>query len=83
MKTERETMAISEFKAKCLQVLSRIQRTGATVLVTRRGTPMALITAPTPEAHAGSWLGCLRESGRITGDVVSPVADPAEWEAIG
>ena len=82
MKTERETMAISEFKAKCLSVLARVQRTGASVLVTRRGEPMALIMPPGPEPAGVKWLGCLESTGRIAGDVVGPVADPTDWEAL-
>lgn len=82
MKNPQETMAISEFKAKCLSVLARVQRTGMTVLVTKRGEPMALVTPPKAQASAGSWLGSMRGTGRITGDVVAPAADPGEWESL-
>ncbi len=35
MSIERETMAISKFKATCLAVLERVRRTGRPVVVTR------------------------------------------------
>jgi len=28
------------------------------------------------------WLGALKSSGRIRGDVVSPVLDAKDWEAL-
>ena len=38
-----KTILISEFKAKCIAVLSEAQRTREPVMVTRRGKPMAKI----------------------------------------
>jgi len=35
-----KTMAISEFKAHCLQVFGRVARTKETVVVTKRGNPL-------------------------------------------
>ncbi len=41
---------------------------------------------PSPDsgAEAGcvTWLGSMRDSGEIIGDIVSPAADAAEWEAL-
>lgn len=83
MKSELETIAISEFKAKCLGVISRVHRTGKAVVVTKRGEPMATIAPPPSAPVSSSWLGCLRERARITGDVISPVSNPSDWEALG
>jgi len=83
MKNEPETMAISEFKAKCLGVISRVRRTGKAVVVTRRGEPMAMISPPPPTSRSASWLGSLRDRGRIVGDVVAPASDPSDWESLG
>ena len=38
-----ETIVISEFKAKCLGILRRVQKTGRPVVVTRRGERVAEI----------------------------------------
>ena len=35
-----KTMAISEFKTHCLQVLGRVARSKETVVVTKRGKPL-------------------------------------------
>lgn len=74
-------MAISKFKATCLAVLERVQKTRQPVLVTRFGQPIAQIGPPAVADRADSWLGSLQGTARITGDVVSPVADLSELEA--
>lgn len=78
-----ETIAISKFKATCLAVLDRVRRTGVPVLVTRRGEPIAEIIPPPLPAREDDWLGCMRDSGRIVGDIVEPVSPAAEWEVLG
>jgi prevent-host-death family protein len=77
-----EEMAVSKFKATCLAVLERVRRTRKPVLITRFGKPIAeIIPAPPPERPA-SWLGCMRGTGRIEGDIVSPAADEQDWEVL-
>lgn len=29
-----------------------------------------------------SWLGCMRNEGKIIGDIVSPIMDESEWEVL-
>lgn len=77
-----EAVPISKFKATCLQLLRKVQRTGQSILVTRRGEPIAQIVPPPPPGHPGSWLGSMRGTGKILGDVVSPVTVEHEWEAL-
>ena len=77
-----ETMAISEFKATCLAVLKRIRLTGESVLITRFGEPMAEIIPPSPPARPEEWLGSMRGTATITGDIVAPVVDEEEWEVL-
>ncbi|HYU60438.1 MAG TPA: type II toxin-antitoxin system Phd/YefM family antitoxin [Solirubrobacterales bacterium] len=77
-----EAIAISKFKATCLAVLERVRRTGEPVLVTKRGVPVAEVV-PASRTPAGEReLGDLADTARITGDIVSPVAEPGEWEAL-
>ena len=78
-----ESIAISEFKATCLAVLERVRRTGTPILVTRRGKPVAEIVPPSAASVGSGWLGAMRGTAAITGDLIEPVTDPAEWEALG
>ena len=75
-------LAISEFKATCLKVIEQVKRTGIPVLVTRRGEPMAMVVPPPRAENSPDWLGSLVGTAEITGDIVSPVPEAAEWEAL-
>ena len=77
-----ETVNISTFKATCLARLDKVKRTGQSLLVTRKGEPIAEIRPPSPSTHRACWLGSLGGTGRILGDVVSPAASTDEWEAL-
>jgi len=81
------TMAIGEFKAKCLAVIDEVKTTGQPVLITRRGKPMAWLTepgeAPMRKVNVESIFNSLR--GTITvlgdaGDLVDPVFPMEEWD---
>lgn len=69
--TERETIAISRFKATCLAVLERVRATGQPVLVTKFGRPIAEVVPPAPATPPSTWLGALRARGHIAGDVTT------------
>jgi len=75
-------MPISKFKATCLSVLERVRRTGRPLRVTRFGKPVADIVPPAPEPDATSWIGSLRGSVRIEGDIAGPSSELVDWEAL-
>jgi prevent-host-death family protein len=84
MKNEQfDTIPISEFKATCLAVLERVRRTGRPLLITRRGEPIAEVVPPGTAATGAGWLGAMRGTARIVGDIVAPIVDAGEWEAVG
>ena len=45
-----DTVNVSTFKATCLARLHQVKRTGRSLLVTRKGEPIAEIRPPTPSA---------------------------------
>jgi antitoxin (DNA-binding transcriptional repressor) of toxin-antitoxin stability system len=73
---------ISKFKATCLAVLARVRKTGQSVTVTRYGKALAQVIPPTAAERHSSWLGCMSGKSRIVGDVLSPVSEEIEWEAL-
>ena len=79
--TAMEEMQISKFKATCLAVLDRVGRTRKPVLVIRFGKPIAQVVPP-PLGRAGDWLGAMKHHGEINGDLIAPVANLSEWEAL-
>jgi len=74
-------VAISEFKAKCLALLDQVQKTKKPIRVTRRGKPVAEVVPPTP-VRSADWMGSMKDDFDIVGDIVSPAADPEDWEVL-
>lgn len=74
-------VAISEFKAKCLALLEQVNNTKTPIRITRFGKPIAEVVPPSPMQESKDWLGSLRDSTDIVGDIVSPVVEESDWEA--
>ena len=75
-------IAISKFKATCLEVLERVRKTRTPILVTRFGKPVAEVKPPSVSKHAGDWLGSLAGTAQIRGDIVSPATGEEDWEVL-
>lgn len=78
-----ETIAISEFKATCLAVLERVRRTGASIVVTKRGEPVAEINPPSPASTSEEWIGSMRGTATMADDLIAPASASTEWDVLG
>ncbi|HUP48694.1 MAG TPA: type II toxin-antitoxin system prevent-host-death family antitoxin [Thermoanaerobaculia bacterium] len=67
----------SEFKARCLQLMDEVDRTGEEIVITKNGRPVSKLV-PVHE-RPKTLFGALRGSGKTVGDLVSPI--DVEWEA--
>lgn len=76
-----QEIAISEFKAKCLSLLDEVNKTKKPIRILRRGKPVAEIVPPTP-APKRRKLGTMAGKGTILGDIVSPIIDLNDIEAL-
>jgi prevent-host-death family protein len=77
-----QEVAISEFKAKCLAMLEQVRQTKKPLRVTRFGKPVAEIVPPSPDAGKRDWLGSMKHEMEIVGDIMSPVIDEKDIEAL-
>jgi len=77
-----QEVAISEFKAKCLALLEQVHKTKKPIRITRRGKPVAEVVPPSPAKLKGDWLGSMKGTAEILGDIVSPVIDLDDIEAM-
>jgi prevent-host-death family protein len=77
-----EEISISEFKAKCLAIVERVRKTRKPVRVTRFGKPVAEVFPPSPAKEKGDWLGRMKGTAKIIGDIVTPATDPSDWEVL-
>jgi len=74
------TVTATEFKAHCLRLMEEVRRTRRPVLITKRGRIVAQL-APPPPTPRKPWLR-LRGSATFVGDVLSPVVQENEIEAL-
>lgn len=76
-----ETISAANFKATCLALLDKVQKTGQPIRVTKRGKPVAQLV---PIAPAGKRpiLGSMAGTAKIVGDIVKPVVPESDWEVL-
>jgi prevent-host-death family protein len=77
-----EEIAISEFKAKCLAILERVEKTKEPIRITRHGKPVADVVPSVAAVDRAALFGSMRDSIQILGDIISPASDPDEWEVL-
>ena len=77
-----EEIAISRFKATCLEVLERVRRTRRPVRITRFGKPVADVTPPAVATSPPGRLGAMAGTVTITGDIVAPAVDSEAWDEL-
>jgi len=74
-------VAISQFKAKCLALISELEKTKQPLRITKRGKVVAEVNPPSPTRDR-SWIGSMKGTSMILGDIVSPASDPEDWEVL-
>jgi prevent-host-death family protein len=70
-------MAAGPFKINCLAVMDEVQAKHETVVITKRGKPVAKLVPLNMETD--EIYNFLAGKGSITGDVVSPAISPEKW----
>lgn len=70
-------MAAGAFKANCLAVMDEVQSKRVSVLITKRGKPVAKLVPVSEEKD--DIFGFLAGKVKIVGDVVSPALTLEEW----
>jgi len=79
-----DELSISEFKTKFNKIIKRAQKTKQPFRITRRGKTVAeiFVLRPTPVVDRAKWIGSMKDTIKIYGDIVSPANDPEDWEAL-
>ena len=73
MNTSEKIIAAGEFKAKCLAILDEVSMTEQSLIVTKRGKPVAKII---PCEESPSLIGSILYEG----DLISPI--DAQWKSL-
>ena len=77
------TIAAGEFKAKCLQLMDDVNEKKLTLIITKRGKPVAELKPPTEEVDTFRPLWGRTPNVKILGDIMTPMdwGDPvAKWK---
>ena len=77
-----KTVPAGEFKQKCLRLLDEVAQTGTPIVITKRGKPVAQVVAPPPREVGAGWLGSLRGTAEVRGDLIEPAIEADAWEAL-
>jgi len=70
-------MAAGAFKVHCLSVMDEVQSKRESVLITKRGKPVAKLVPV--EKETDDFFNFMKGKGTIVGDIVSPALTPEEW----
>jgi prevent-host-death family protein len=74
MVTKARMVAAGDFKARCLAILDEVASTGISIVVTKRGKPVARLVPVSGEAPPDLRGSVVRE-----GDLLTPIA--SSWSA--
>jgi prevent-host-death family protein len=74
-------MPAGEFKTRCLSVMDSVQKTKESVLITKRGRPVARLV-PAEEEEPREFMGRLEGIVKIVGDIESPIEPIEAWESL-
>lgn len=72
-------MPAGEFKARCLRVMEEVRTRREPVVITKKGVAVAKLV-PTDD-DTPDIFGCMRGTGEITGDILSPVVSKHAWSS--
>jgi prevent-host-death family protein len=76
-RTSVKKITVGKFKANCLAILDEVQSKRETVVITKRGKPVAKLVPMGIEKD--DIFGFLVGKGKIVGDVVGPALSRKEW----
>ncbi len=71
-------IAAGQFKSQCLKLMDQVQQTREEVIITKYGVPVARLV-PIESEPSKSIVGWMKDSVKITGDIVAPLDET--WEA--
>lgn len=76
-----EEIQLSNFQKNCHTIIETVSRSNKSILITDKGKLLVKIV-PVSSPEQAPWLGCMNGTGKIVGDIVSPVEDPEVWEVL-
>lgn len=72
-----EYMQAGKFKAQCLKVMDRVNKTRKRIIITKHRKPIAQIVPIKEESFI--VFGAMKGTGHVLGDIIQPIDE--EWDA--
>jgi prevent-host-death family protein len=74
-----KTMAAGKFKVHCLAVMDEVQSKRESVIITKRGKPVAKLVPVDKDGKKDDIFGFMAGKIKIVGDIVAPAFSPEDW----
>ena len=76
------TVGAAEFKAKCLNLIDQMAKDDESIVITKRGKPVAVLSPAREPGGRRSIIGAMKGSVLRYDEPLSPAADPDDWDAV-
>jgi hypothetical protein len=77
-----KTISLSEFQQDCVKFLEEIGQTHQSIFISKQDKLLVQVIPIFPLKQE-EWLGCMADSGKITGDIVGPTeGELVSWEVL-
>jgi prevent-host-death family protein len=76
-----DTISAAAFKATCLALLDKVERTRQPIRITKRGKPVAQLVPVSPQGKR-RLMGCMEGTAKIVGDIESPATPASDWDVL-
>ena len=78
---QMETISASDFEARCLAILDRVQASGERMVIVKHGRPVAELSPPSC-VNAEYPQMELKGTVTVVGDIVGPALPEDHWDSL-
>ena len=75
-----EQIQLSQLQENVRAIIAAVKRSDKSVLISDKGKLLVKIVPVSSSDQ--SWLGCMKGTGKIIGDIVSPAESTEAWEVL-
>ena len=76
-----EEVRLSNFKENVYSIIDAVISSRQPILISDKGKTLVKIV-PFTQRESASWLGSMRGTGKIIGDIISPAENSHAWEVL-
>ncbi len=76
-----EKIDVSDFEARCLALLDRVQATGERIAILKQGRPVAELVPCRPDGSRYPQAD-LEGTVVVTGDIIAPAVPEEDWDSL-